>query len=52
MVIQMSLTLEVESAACHEEFDGLNLGQVAVLMLLFCVAVRPIRVVKKTEPHC
>lgn len=46
---QMSLTLEVWSAACHEELDGLNLGQVTVLVLLLCVAVSP---VVQTELHC
>lgn len=45
----MSLTFEVRSVTRHEELDGLNLGQVTMLMLLFCVAVRP---VVQTEPHC
>lgn len=45
----MSLTFEVWSAARHEELDGLNLGQVTMLMLLLCVAVGP---VVQTEPHC
>lgn len=38
----MSVTFEVWSAACHEELDGLNLGQVTVLMLLLCVAISPV----------
>lgn len=33
----------------HEEPDGLNLGQMTVLMLLLCVAVCP---VVQTEPYC
>lgn len=45
---QMSVTFEVWSAACHEELDGLNLGQVTVLVLLLCVAISP---VVQTEPH-
>lgn len=45
----MSLTFEVGSAGRHEELDGLNLGQMTVLMLLLCVAVSP---VFQTEPRC
>lgn len=44
----MSVTFEVRSAACHEKLDGLNLGQVTVLMLLLCVAISP---VVQTESH-
>lgn len=36
-----SLTLEVRFAAGQVEFDGLNLRQVAMLVMLVCVAVRP-----------
>lgn len=43
------LTFEVRSAARHEKLDGLNLRQVTVLMLLFCVAVGP---VVRTERRC
>lgn len=39
---QLGLTVELRSAACHEELDGLNLGQVTVLVLLLGVAVRPV----------
>lgn len=45
----MFLTFEMRSAACHEELDGLNLGQVTMLVLLLCVAVRPM---VQTETHC
>lgn len=36
------LTVELRPAARHEELDGLNLGQVTVLVLLLRVAVRPV----------
>lgn len=41
-VPQLGLTVEVRSAARHEELDGLNLGQVSVLVLLLGVAVSPV----------
>lgn len=41
------LTSEVWSAACHEQLDGLDLRQVAVLMLLLRVAVGPVQ----TQSH-
>lgn len=47
--ILRSLTFKVRPAARHEELDGLNLGQVTVLMLLLCVAVGP---VVQTETCC
>lgn len=36
------LTVELRPAARHEELDGLDLGQVPVLVLLLGVAVRPV----------
>lgn len=38
----VSLTLQVRSASGHEQLDGLDLGQVPMLVLLLRVAVRPV----------
>lgn len=37
----MQLTLEMWFPAGHVDFDGLNLSQVSMLMVLFCGTVRP-----------
>lgn len=40
--LSRDLTVELRPASRHEELDGLNLGQVTVLVLLLGVAVRPV----------
>jgi len=37
----MLLTFEVWSTAGHVQFDGLNLSQVTMIMMLICITVRP-----------
>lgn len=42
LCVTLCLTFEVRSAARHEEFNSLNLGQVTMFMLLLYVAVGPV----------
>jgi hypothetical protein len=44
------LTFDVWLASSQVEFNGLDLGEGAVLMVLICVAIRPVKLIGRHTP--